>query len=134
MAVGMVLHRMAIIASDVKNGKLRANAMDDPCDDDRITGTWQNANKLAYGKLTVHSIKFDRREHEVVVDCTIGNEIASFFGFYYDWPDERYYLVLQKAENNLQEYYMFVSLNRSGDEASEYLTTDLTGSIRYTKA
>ena len=102
-------------------------------DSSRVAGTWVNKDKLAYGQLLIHTIRLDTRECEVSMDCQIGQSSEKFFGFYYSWPNNSFYLVLQKAENGLKEYYMFISLEQDGPDGPEYLTTDMTGSIRYTR-
>lgn len=105
---------------------------DDQTDHSRITGTWVNKDKLAFGQLNIHTLRFYGREGEVSMDCSIGQGPEKFFGFYYPWPNNRYYLVLQKAENGLKEYYMFVTLEKGEEDGSEYLVSEMTGSIRYT--
>lgn len=97
-----------------------------------IAGTWVNKDNLAYGQLLIQTLRFDDRECEVAMDCTIGQVPEKFFGFYYAWPNDRFYLVLQKAENGLQEHYMFVSLQKDSPDGL-YMLTDMTGSIRYTR-
>jgi hypothetical protein len=98
-----------------------------------IAGTWVNKDNLAYSQFLIHSIRFDDREGEVSMDCTIGQNREKFFGFYYAWPNDRFYLVLQKVENGLQEHYMFVSLRKDSQSGVSYLLADMTGSIQYTR-
>lgn len=114
------------------NNGMDTDAADKLTDPSRITGTWINNDNLAYGQLLIRTLRFDHREGEVAMDCVIGQAPENFFGFYYAWPNDRFYLVLQKAENGLQEHYMFVSLQRDS-QGGLYLITDMTGSIRYTR-
>ena len=102
-------------------------------DSSRIAGSWINKDKLAYGQLLIHAIRFDNKECEVSMDCKIGQNAEKFFGFYYSWPNNSFYMVLQKAENGLKEYYMFITLEQENPDGPEYLTTDMTGSIRYVR-
>ncbi|WP_424356837.1 hypothetical protein [Methanocella sp. MCL-LM] len=114
------------------NSGIDTDVVDKLPDPSRIAGTWVNKDNLAYGQLLLKMFRFYDQEGEVAMDCTIGENLEHFFGFYYAWPNDRFYLVLQKAENCLQEHYMFVSLQKD-DQDGLYLITDMTGSIRYTR-
>lgn len=121
--------------SHMAGGSLNCDTAGDaglPANSTSIAGTWINKDNLAYGQLMIKLLRFDEKEHEVAMDCTIGQTREKFLGFYYAWPNDRFYLVLQKAENGLQEHYMFVSLLRDSPEGP-YMIADMTGSIRYTR-
>ncbi|WP_048197785.1 hypothetical protein [Methanocella arvoryzae] len=106
--------------------------MDYPVESSEIAGTWVNKDNVACGQLLIRTLRFDDKEREVSMDCILGLTHEHFSGFYYIWPDHRFYLVLQNAENCLQEHCMFVSL-RKDDREGPYLIADMTGSVRYTR-
>lgn len=100
--------------------------------DEAIKGKWHNNDVLSFGNLFIRSVSFTISDrNEISIETESEGKSSNYNGIFYQWPGNTYFIIVYHVDQPLKEYYMMAELHKSKDNLTEYLTIDMTGSIRY---